>query len=44
MYIGRFSLFIEVLCFVEYVGGARVLLKREDFNYIGLYKINNVFG
>lgn len=44
LYVGCFLVIIEVLCFVEYVGGVWIFFKCEDLNYIGFYKINNVLG
>lgn len=43
-WMGCFGYFYLVECLMEYVGGVNIWFKREDFNYIGFYKINNVFG
>lgn len=43
-YTGRPSIITEAKRFSEYVGGARIFLKREDLNHTGSHKINNVLG
>lgn len=43
-YVGRPSLLTEAPRYGEYIGGARVFLKREDLNHTGSHKINNVLG
>jgi tryptophan synthase beta chain len=43
-YAGRPSPLYEATRLSEYVGGARVFLKREDLNHTGSHKINNVLG
>ncbi len=43
-YAGRPSPLTEALRLTEHVGGARLLLKREDLNHTGSHKINNVLG
>ena len=43
-YVGRPSLLYEAKRLTEYLGGARIFLKREDLNHTGAHKINNVLG
>jgi len=43
-YAGRPSPLSEAVRLTEHVGGARILLKREDLNHTGSHKINNVLG
>lgn len=43
-YAGRPSPLYEAVRLSEYLGGARVFLKREDLNHTGSHKINNVLG
>jgi tryptophan synthase beta chain len=43
-YVGRPSPIYEAKRLSEYVGGARILLKREDLNHTGAHKINNTIG
>jgi tryptophan synthase beta chain len=43
-YAGRPSPVTDATRLTEYVGGARILLKREDLNHTGSHKINNVLG
>jgi tryptophan synthase beta chain len=43
-YAGRPSPLSEAARLTEHVGGARILLKREDLNHTGSHKINNVLG
>jgi tryptophan synthase beta chain len=43
-YTGRPSIITEAKRFSEHAGGARIFLKREDFNHTGSHKINNVLG
>jgi tryptophan synthase beta chain len=43
-YTGRPSIITEVPRFAQHAGGARVILKREDLNFTGSHKINNVLG
>ena len=43
-YAGRPSPVTDAQRLTEYVGGARILLKREDLNHTGSHKINNVLG
>ncbi|WP_144717944.1 tryptophan synthase subunit beta [Agrococcus jejuensis] len=43
-YTGRPSLLTEAKRLSASVGGARILLKREDLNHTGSHKINNVLG
>ncbi len=43
-YAGRPSPLTEAARLTEHVGGARILLKREDLNHTGSHKINNVLG
>ena len=43
-YVGRPSPVYEARRLSEKVGGARILLKREDLNHTGAHKINNTIG
>ncbi len=43
-YVGRPSPIYEATRLSEDVGGARILLKREDLNHTGAHKINNTIG
>ena len=43
-YTGRPSPVTDAVRLTEQVGGARILLKREDLNHTGSHKINNVLG
>lgn len=43
-YTGRPSLLTDAPRLSASVGGARILLKREDLNHTGSHKINNVLG
>ncbi|MGL5614921.1 MAG: tryptophan synthase subunit beta [Sarcina sp.] len=43
-YVGRPSPLYYAERLTEYLGGARVYLKREDLNHTGAHKINNVLG
>ncbi len=43
-YVGRPSPIYEARRLSEKVGGARILLKREDLNHTGAHKINNTIG
>src|SRR6476661_2824194 len=43
-YAGRPSPLSDAQRLTEHVGGARILLKREDLNHTGSHKINNVLG
>ena len=43
-YVGRPSPIYECLGLSRHVGGARILLKREDLNHTGAHKINNTIG
>ena len=43
-YAGRPSPLTDAVRLAEHVGGARILLKREDLNHTGSHKINNVLG
>ena len=43
-YVGRPSPIYEAKRLSEKVGGARILLKREDLNHTGAHKINNTIG
>jgi tryptophan synthase beta chain len=43
-YAGRPSPVTEAQRLSEQIGGARLLLKREDLNHTGSHKINNVLG
>ena len=43
-YVGRPSPIYEARRLSAEVGGARILLKREDLNHTGAHKINNTIG
>ena len=43
-YVGRPSPIYYAERLTEHVGGARILLKREDLNHTGAHKINNTVG
>ena len=43
-YVGRPSPIYHAQRLSEAVGGARILLKREDLNHTGAHKINNTIG
>jgi tryptophan synthase beta chain len=43
-YAGRPTPLTEAARLTEHVGGARILLKREDLAHTGSHKINNVLG
>nr|WP_165878442.1 tryptophan synthase subunit beta [Natranaerovirga pectinivora] len=43
-YVGRPSPLYYASRLTEYVGGAKIYLKREDLNHTGAHKINNVIG
>ncbi|MCX2976294.1 tryptophan synthase subunit beta [Candidatus Marimicrobium litorale] len=43
-YVGRPSPLYEAKRWTEQVGGARLLLKREDLNHTGAHKVNNTIG
>ncbi len=43
-YVGRPSPVYEAQRLSKHVGGARILLKREDLNHTGAHKINNTIG
>jgi tryptophan synthase beta chain len=43
-YVGRPSPVYEAERLTREVGGARILLKREDLNHTGAHKINNTIG
>jgi tryptophan synthase beta chain len=43
-YAGRPSPVTEAQRLSEHIGGARLLIKREDLNHTGSHKINNVLG
>ena len=43
-YAGRPSPLTDARRLTEQIGGARLLLKREDLNHTGSHKINNVLG
>lgn len=43
-YVGRPSPIYEAVRLSAHVGGARILLKREDLNHTGAHKINNTIG
>ncbi len=43
-YAGVPSLLYDAVRLSEHVGGARILLKREDLNHTGAHKIRNVLG
>ena len=43
-YVGRPSPLYYAMNLSEYVGGAKIYLKREDLNHTGAHKINNAIG
>ncbi|MBB5015221.1 tryptophan synthase subunit beta [Rehaibacterium terrae] len=43
-YVGRPSPIYDAERLSRHVGGARILLKREDLNHTGAHKINNTIG
>ena len=43
-YVGRPTPLYEARRWSETLGGARILLKREDLNHTGAHKINNTIG
>ncbi|MCT7149616.1 pyridoxal-phosphate dependent enzyme, partial [Salmonella enterica subsp. enterica serovar Oranienburg] len=43
-YVGRPSPVYYAERLSQHVGGARILLKREDLNHTGAHKINNTIG
>ena len=43
-YVGRPSRLYFARCLSEKLGGAKILLKREDLNHTGAHKINNTIG
>ncbi len=43
-YVGRPSPLYFAQRLTEYVGGAKIFLKREDLNHTGAHKINNTIG
>ena len=43
-YVGRPSPIYEAERLSRHIGGARILLKREDLNHTGAHKINNTIG
>ncbi len=43
-YVGRPTPIYEATRLSDEVGGARILLKREDLNHTGAHKINNTIG
>ena len=43
-YVGRPSPIYHAQRLSQHVGGARILLKREDLNHTGAHKINNTIG
>mgnify|MGYP005841722057 CR=1 FL=1 len=43
-YVGRPSPLYYAARLTEYLGGARIYLKREDLNHTGAHKINNTIG
>ncbi|MDN5782944.1 MAG: tryptophan synthase subunit beta, partial [Luteimonas sp.] len=43
-YVGRPSPIYEAARLSAHVGGARIVLKREDLNHTGAHKINNTIG
>jgi len=43
-YVGRPSPIYHAQRLSDHVGGARILLKREDLNHTGAHKINNTIG
>ena len=43
-YVGRPSPLYEASRRSDEIGGARILLKREDLNHTGAHKVNNTIG
>lgn len=43
-YVGRESPLTEAKRLTEHLGGATILLKREDLNHTGAHKVNNTIG
>ena len=43
-YVGRESPLYRASRLSEYLGGATILLKREDLNHTGAHKVNNTIG
>ena len=43
-YVGRPSPLYYAEKLTEYIGGAKIYLKREDLNHTGAHKINNALG
>ena len=43
-YVGRPSPLYEASRLSDEIGGARILLKREDLNHTGAHKVNNTIG
>lgn len=43
-YVGRPNPIYHAKRWSEYLGGAQILLKREDLNHTGAHKINNTIG
>ena len=43
-YVGRESALTYAKRLSEHLGGARILLKREDLNHTGAHKVNNTIG
>ena len=43
-YVGRETPLTFARRLTEHLGGARILLKREDLNHTGAHKVNNVLG
>lgn len=43
-YVGRETPLTFAKRLTEYIGGAKIYLKREDLNHTGAHKINNVLG
>ena len=43
-YVGRPSPLYEASRLSDQIGGARILLKREDLNHTGAHKVNNAIG
>jgi tryptophan synthase beta chain len=43
-YVGRESPITEARRLSDHLGGARIVLKREDLNHTGAHKVNNTIG
>ena len=43
-YVGRESPLTEARRLSDHLGGARIVLKREDLNHTGAHKVNNTIG